>query len=238
MGLNLTSLLSMLKAVPGIIIAFSFHEWGHAFAAYKMGDPTARNLGRMTLNPLAHIDPIGFLMMVIVGFGWAKPVPVNPNNYRNYRVGELVVSLAGVTMNLILALIGTIALVLTAKLSGIGFVANEGFISFRYLPGTSGAALTALGIIGNFVTFNLALMVFNLIPVFPLDGFHVAEVTLSKLTGPKPFIFLRNYGQFILIGILLLGRFGISFISPVTGGIFKGLLKLVLLLFGMPLASV
>ena len=99
--------LQKLYTLPAIVIAFTLHEWGHAYSAYRMGDPTARNLGRMTLNPLAHIDPIGFLMMVVVGFGWAKPVPVNPNNYRNYRAGELVVSLAGVTVNLILAIIKT-----------------------------------------------------------------------------------------------------------------------------------
>ena len=223
----------MLKMIPGIIIAFSFHEWGHAFAAYKMGDPTARNLGRMTLNPLAHIDPMGFLMMVIVGFGWAKPVPVNPNNYRNYRVGELVVSLAGVTMNLILAIIGTVALVLVSKYNSIGFRVIEGGIGYTYSSATSSSVLTAVTMLVGFITFNLALMVFNLIPVFPLDGFHVAEVTLSKVVGPKPFMFLRNYGQFILIGILLLGRFGISFIGTVSSGIFSGLLRLVLALFGM-----
>lgn len=228
------SLLQMLKTIPGIIIAFSFHEWGHAYAAYKMGDPTARNLGRMTLNPLAHIDPIGFLMMVVAGFGWAKPVPVNPNNYRNYRAGELVVSLAGVTVNLILAIIGTVVLVIVSKYNGIGFRVSGSAIGYTYAVGTSGSALTAMTMLISFATFNLALMVFNLIPVFPLDGFHVAEVTLSKVLGPAPFRFLRNYGQYILIGILLLGRFGLSFVGTVSGGIFSALLRLVLMLFGMP----
>lgn len=224
----------MFKMIPGIIIAFSCHEWGHAYAAYKMGDPTARNLGRMTLNPLAHIDPIGFLMMVVVGFGWAKPVPVNPNNYRNYRAGELVVSLAGVTMNLILAIAGTVVLVLVSKFSGIGFRVIDGGVGYTYMAGTSSAILTAITMLIGFITFNLALMVFNLIPVFPLDGFHVAEVTLSKAVGPAPFKFLRNYGQYILIGILLLGRFGLSFIGTVSSGIFTALLKLVLAIFGIP----
>ncbi len=227
------TLLQILQTLPGIIIAFSFHEWGHAYAAYKMGDPTARNLGRMTINPLAHIDPIGFLMMIVAGFGWAKPVPVNPNNYRNYRLGELVVSLAGVTMNLLLALAGTFALVLIAKLNGMGFRLEESAIYFLGTANLSGGMLTFLNILISFVTFNLALVVFNLIPVYPLDGFHVAEVLLSKVLGPTLFKFLRNYGQFILIGILLLSRFGFSFVGSVSGWMFRGLLRLMLMLFGM-----
>ena len=90
----------------------------HAYAAYKMGDPTARNLGRMTLNPLAHIDPIGFILLVLFGFGWAKPVPVNPRNYNNFKKGEIVVSLAGVTMNLILAVVGAMILYTMLAVNG------------------------------------------------------------------------------------------------------------------------
>lgn len=222
----------MLKYVPGIIVAFSFHEWGHAYAAYKMGDPTARNLGRMTLNPLAHIDPIGFLMMVIAGFGWAKPVPVNPNNYRNYKQGELVVSLAGVTMNLILALISTTALALIIKFGEGVFYMNG---SFYYIRGVAGGALiTGLDLLAQFTIFNIALMVFNLLPVFPLDGFHVAEVLFSKVIGHKPFLFLRNYGQFILIGILVLGRFGFSLVGTVAGGIFSAFLRAAAWAFSLP----
>lgn len=98
-----TILLEMLYRVPGIIVAISFHECAHAYAAYKCGDPTARNLGRMTLNPLAHFDPIGIVMMLLVRFGWAKPVPINTRNFKNPRKDELIVSLAGVATNLIIA---------------------------------------------------------------------------------------------------------------------------------------
>lgn len=231
------SILDMLRMLPGIVIAFSFHEWGHAFAAYLMGDPTARNLGRMTLNPLAHIDPMGFLMMIIAGFGWAKPVPVNSNNYRNYRVGELVVSLAGVTMNLILAVLGIVALAAIAKANR--FFHTDGYAGVMTLFYLKGGTLYNVGyMLAGFITFNFALMVFNLLPVFPLDGFHVAEVTLAKLTGPKPFMFLRNYGQYILIGILLLGRFGFSFIGPVVEWFFSWFWKLAQLAFGITASSV
>lgn len=215
-------LLNLLYVIPGVIIALSFHEWGHAFAAYKMGDPTARNLGRLTLNPLAHIDPMGFLMMVIVGFGWAKPVPVNPNNYRNYKAGELVVSLAGVTMNLILAIIGTIAFSLLLKVTVSGTIE------------VSGAWTTGMSILNSFIFLNLCLLVFNLLPVYPLDGFHVAEVLLSKVLGPKPFMFMKNYGQYILIGILLLGRFSsFSPIGYVAEWLHGGLLRIFCSLFGV-----
>lgn len=116
---NITSFLrNALYVVPAILISLTFHEFGHAYAAYKMGDPTARNLGRMTLNPLAHIDPIGFILLVLFGFGWAKPVPVNPRNYNNFKKGEIVVSLAGVTMNLILAVVGAMILYTMLAVNG------------------------------------------------------------------------------------------------------------------------
>ncbi len=98
----LSYIIDALYSLPGILVGLSFHEWGHAYAAYKRGDPTARNLGRMTVNPLAHIDPLGFLSLLILGFGWAKPVPVSTRNFKSPRKDELIVSLAGITVNLIL----------------------------------------------------------------------------------------------------------------------------------------
>ena len=99
-------LLMFLLALPGRLMAISAHEMGHAWVAYKCGDPTARNEGRISLNPMKHLDLMGTLMMVFVGFGWAKPVPVNPRNYKHYRRDDLLVSLAGITMNLILFVVG------------------------------------------------------------------------------------------------------------------------------------
>lgn len=101
---------SLIYVLPAVIIALTFHEFGHAYVANLNGDPTARIMGRMTLNPIKHIDPLGFLCMMLIGFGWAKPVPVNPNNYRDYKKGELTVSLAGVGMNLLLALFGSVCM--------------------------------------------------------------------------------------------------------------------------------
>lgn len=213
-------LISRLYILPAVIIGLSFHEWGHAFAAYKMGDPTARNLGRLTLNPLKHIDPIGFLMMLVFGFGWAKPVPVNPHNYRNYRIGEIVVSLAGVTMNLILAVISALILAAYYKYAGVEFIAS-----------TAGTRLNV--IIYYFIMLNLCLLVFNLIPIYPLDGFHVAEVLLAKPLGPKVFLFLRNYGQYILIGILLLGRSGFSPVGYIAGKLYSVVTSFAFWVFGV-----
>ena len=214
-------IVSRLYILPAIIVGLSFHEFAHAFAAYKMGDPTARNLGRMTINPLAHIDPIGFLMMMIVGFGWAKPVPVNPNRYRNYRVGDIVVSLAGVTMNLIIAIVFAFIYALLVKVCDVRFL-------------VSGVGQSLLTVIMYFVTVNLCLLVFNLIPIYPLDGFHVAESLLAKRIGPKPFVVIRKYGQYILIGIILLGRAGFSFVGTAAGFLTKWLMELMFMLFAIP----
>ena len=213
-------LISRLYILPAVIIGLSFHEWGHAFAALKMGDPTARNLGRLTLNPLKHIDPMGFLMMIFFGFGWAKPVPVNPHNYRNYKVSEIVVSLAGVTMNLILAFVSALGLAAYYKFAGTEFI-------------MSAAGNKIAIIIYYFIMLNLCLLVFNLIPIYPLDGFHVAEVLLSKPLGSKVFLFLRRYGQFILIGILLLGRSGFSPVGFVAGKLYDAVTSFAYWMFGL-----
>ena len=105
-------LIFFLLAFPGRILALSLHEFAHAWVANRCGDPTAKMMGRMTVNPLKHLDPLGTILMLVVGFGWAKPVPVNPRNYRNYRRDDLKVSLAGVTMNLLLSLLGQVLMFL------------------------------------------------------------------------------------------------------------------------------
>lgn len=209
---------SILYTLPAVLIALTFHEFAHAYVAYKNGDPTARNLGRMTLNPLAHLDVWGFVCMLLVGFGWAKPVPVNPNNYRNYKKGELTVSLAGVTMNLIIGIIGALA-------STITFYAatNNGY----YYDVVNG-----IGVAGkiHYIFFylcyiNCALMVFNLIPIYPLDGYHVFEVLLGRVISPRVFEFLRKYGQMILLIVIFVGnRSGFSLVGYLTQYVADGLL--------------
>ena len=192
--------LQLLYTLPGILIGLTVHEWAHAYAAYRLGDPTARNLGRMTLNPLAHIDPFGFLCLLLVGFGWAKPVPVNSRNFQNYKRDDIIVSLAGIAMNLVTAFLFTFVLYGGMKL---GLSGNAAFVTIFY----------------GIVYINLSLMLFNLIPIYPLDGSHVLESLLAR-KAPKVFLFLRQYGQYILILLLLTGAIS-GVLGTVAGWIFS-----------------
>ena len=179
--------------LPVMLLSLTLHEWGHAYAAHKCGDDTARNLGRMTLNPLKHIDPIGFLMILLVGFGWAKPVPVNSRNFRNFKRGEAIVSLAGVFMNLLLVLVFSFLFVLFGCLLEKYY---DTWISSYYLW-----LILQYGII-----LNITLFLFNLLPIYPLDGYHIFELLFARRLPMNVFLFLRRYGQYILIGVLFLMR--------------------------------
>ena len=204
-----------------IIVSLSIHEWGHAFAAHKNGDDTAKNLGRMTLNPVAHIDPTGLLMLVVVGFGWAKPVPVNPRNYRNYRRGEFIVSFAGIFMNLILALIAALAVTIVAvfdcKAYGVPATA-ENIRLLATLKGTAEYSAVFYMFLYMLGITNCALAVFNLLPVYPLDGSHIFDLVFGRLLGAKALMWMHKNGRFILIGFLVVSMFlsralGISIIG-------------------------
>ena len=177
-----------LLAFPGRILALSAHEFAHAWMADRCGDPTARMYGRLTLNPLKHLDPVGTLFMLLLGFGWARPVPVNPCNFRNFRRDDLKVSLAGVTMNMILFVLGFIA----ASIMFIIAILKTGqtyFFEFVRYPVYQAEFISAvLGVIPGyiyqmlvyFVYVNISLAVFNLLPVPPLDGYHVLNDLLLK----------------------------------------------------------
>ena len=179
--------------LPVMLLSLTLHEWGHAFAAHKCGDDTAKNLGRMTLNPLAHIDPIGFIMILLVGFGWAKPVPVNSRNYRNFKQGEAIVSLAGVFMNLMLV-------------AGFSVL----YVLFRCLleryPDSWIAGYYLWLVLDFGIILNITLFLFNLLPIYPLDGYHIFELLFARRLPMNVFLFLRRYGQYILIGVLILMR--------------------------------
>lgn len=180
-----------------ILFSLSVHEWAHAFAAHLNGDDTARNVGRMTLNPIAHIDPKGLLFLLIIGFGWAKPVPVNSRNYKKYRLGEFTVSFAGIFMNLVLALISAAVYVL---------LLYNAVIKGSELPEKLSMFLQIMGIL------NCSLAVFNLIPVFPLDGSHIFDLIFGKLVGPKVLMWMHRNGTYILYGILILSA-ALSYVS-------------------------
>lgn len=272
------TLLSLLISLPGIFLALSAHEAAHGWVALKCGDPTAKMMGRITLNPLRHIDPVGFLCMLFAGFGWAHPVPVNPNNFRNYRKDDLKVSLAGITANLLLFVIGFIiasSLVTAAYASLPEFDSMDSYIEYldeNYLVDKDGFARESINavwkddgetfvslisagehayivhadqsktvyysaepdaffkddtlsygffLISNlwgktgeilfrmlisFLYLNLGLAAFNLIPVPPLDGYHV----LNDLVLKRPLFAdykAQRMGTSILFALIILGNF-------------------------------
>ncbi len=177
-------------------IAICLHEYAHGYAAYKLGDPTAKDNDRLTLNPLMHFEPVGLVMFLLVGFGFARPVPINPNNFRDYKKGLLITSFAGVIANCIQALIGFAMMV--------GF----GYLYFGY-----DTAITPLYYVYYFMfhfslyatLLNAALIAFNLLPIYPLDGFRVLEALSKRENGYIRF--MRRYGSFVLIGIVVIGFF-------------------------------
>ena len=175
----------LIILLPILIFSLCFHEFSHAYIAYRLGDHTAARNGRLTLNPLAHLDPIGSLMILFVGFGWAKPVPINPVNFSNPRVDMIKVAFAGPASNLILAFLGGMI---------IRFINITGIM----LGGVS------VQIIYFFMYINIALAVFNMLPVAPLDGSQIFGNLISK-NNPDLAWKLQIYGPKILFGLILVG---------------------------------
>ena len=185
------TLMNILISIPGILIGLTVHEWAHAFVADKLGDPTAKNLGRMTLNPLAHVDVFGILCLLLVGFGWAKPVPVNQRNFKNTKRDDILVSIAGIVMNLLVAFIFTL-LYYVILFKNVQSMRNDNMTSI------------IMRIISGVFSINLSLAVFNILPIYPLDGSHILDSLLMHRL-PKVCVFMHNYGRFILIILLVSG---------------------------------
>lgn len=185
------SIRDMMIALPAIMIAITFHEYAHGRVADYLGDDTPYLQGRLTLNPIPHIDIIGFVMLLIAGFGWAKPVQVNPYRFKRVQVkeGMMLVSLAGPAMNMLLAIAGAAMMKLT----------------YIFLSGNEAGNYAAL-LIDPLVTINIALMLFNLIPVPPLDGSKILAGLLPD-SASKYIFFLEQYGTLILLLLFLTGIF-------------------------------
>jgi len=182
-----------------LVFALSVHEASHAIVAYLCGDETAYRMGRLTLNPLKHLDPIGSLMILFIGFGYAKPVPVNPYNLTNRRIDMIKVAAAGPISNFILSFLAIFAFVLCVKLSILptGVDVSEG----RYFENMKNMNLFIFFI--YFITINTYLGLFNLLPIYPLDGGQIFGNFIVKY-NPTFFKQLNVYGPKILIGMILL----------------------------------
>ncbi len=190
------NLLELLYTIPAILIALTFHEYAHGYVAHRCGDDTALKLGRLTLNPLKHLDPIGTICMILFHFGWARPVPVNSRNFKKPRRDMILVAVAGVTMNLILAFGGVLLLRIFAVLwSG---VSDTG--SFR-----ADLLYAACTFFGWFASLNIYLAVFNLLPIPPLDGSRI----LTALLPAKIAFTIHKYERYISLALVLLLFFGV-----------------------------
>ncbi|MBE6707720.1 MAG: site-2 protease family protein [Ruminococcaceae bacterium] len=191
---NLTStedLMYLLLSIPSILIALTIHEVSHGYIAYKLGDPTAKMYGRLTLNPLKHLDPIGALCMLLAGFGWAKPVPINTRYFKNPRRDMALSALAGPMSNFILAFIGVILRAVLIRYLLPIFPATEFGYNLSFV--------SQIFILG-FIFTNLGLGVFNLIPCPPLDGSRIFYTFLP----PKYYFGVMKYERYISLGIMLL----------------------------------
>ena len=203
------SIVDMFIWLPAILIALTFHEYAHALVADRLGDSTPYYQGRLTLNPLPHIDWMGFLMLLIFRFGWAKPVQVNPYNFKNTGVkkGRMLVSLAGPVMNIFLALIGMIIL--------------KGLSPYQH----DANVVMAIRLLQPLVQINLILAAFNLIPVPPLDGSKILAGLLPD-SGAQLIYSLERYGPLLLLLLIFTGAVG-TILFPIVNLLYSLLYMLV-----------
>jgi len=179
------SIVSFLLSLPPILFALTIHEYSHGYMALRMGDPTAKFAGRLTLNPIKHIDIMGLFAFIIFRFGWAKPVPINPGNFRDFKKGILYTSLAGPLSNFLIAI-------------PFGLIA-------RGIPAQVDFLLPLRILLELFVFYNLIFCAFNLIPIPPLDGSHVLFALLPPQYRHIE-LWLTRYGFFVLIGLIMFDR--------------------------------
>lgn len=201
--LGLPSLEELLLGLPAVLWAITFHEFCHGYVAYLLGDPTAQRQGRLTLNPLAHFDPLGALMLLLFRFGWAKPVPIDTRYFRHPRRDLILVSLAGAAGNIVTA-------VVAGKL-------------LQWFPGFFGGNQALFNFMLILIFMNLGLAVFNLLPIPPLDGSRVLYVLLPPRMM-EAYFWLERYGMWILLGLVMF-----NILPAVTGPVVRTLAALIFL---------
>ncbi|MCT4663510.1 MAG: site-2 protease family protein [Tissierellales bacterium] len=197
---NMQEMLNLLMGLPALLLALTFHELGHGLASYLLGDPTAKNQGRLTLDPIAHIDPIGFFALLFFKFGWAKPVPIDPRYYKNRKLGIALTSIAGPMSNFILAVITGLIFRFAYNAQIEFFFSND--IMFNFMS--------------SLLIYNISLGLFNLIPIPPLDG---SKILASMLPDKLEYKFYQyeRYSMVILVLFMYLGVFRTIF-SPIVNG--------------------
>lgn len=208
-----------------ILLAFTFHEFAHAWTAWKLGDDTAERQGRVSLNPFVHLDPVGtILIFVTQGFGWARPVPVNPSRLRNPRRDEILVTAAGPASNLVLAVLAGLLL---------GFLTSKGLFSEAQFK-----AVPLLKLLRDFLwlmlRLNLLLTFFNLLPIFPLDGSHIVTRLLPLNQAFQFRQFGERYGFWVLIGVVVLGSRLPNHLNPIYWLVLSPSAQITKLLLGIP----
>lgn len=191
--------IQTILLIPGVVIGISFHEFAHGWVAWKLGDPTPKFQGRLTINPKAHVDPIGLIALMLAGFGWGQPVEINPNNFKNRRRDELLVSLAGVVMNLIVAVVFAFIIKFIYMFAGVPFLMSD-------------LGQILMTILYCVIQVNLVLMIFNLIPVPPLDGFSIIT-EIFNIRHTQLYYTIYNNGFFILMILILFNITGMI-LSP------------------------
>ena len=192
--------------VIAVIVGITFHEFSHAAVASLQGDQTARSQGRLTLNPLSHLDPLGSIALIVAGFGWGRPVPVTPSHLRNRRFGHVLVGLAGPAANFVLALVSVVALRIAYQPADLSFDVDF-----------------TLRLLDTLVAVNVILGVFNLLPIPPLDGSTLLSIFLPP-SRQNIVYFLDQYGIFLLLGMLILAP---GLLTPVFRAITRFLYGLV-----------
>jgi len=216
------SLLSLLIAFPALLFSLSAHEFAHGYAAFKQGDGYAKSMGRLTLNPFKHIDPFGTLMMLLVGFGWAKPVPINPYHFRNGKKSMIIVSVASVCANFILAIISTFLFAL--------FIVVASEVSFFNTEAGGMVFNIICDLFGFLSMINISLALFNLIPIPPLDGYKIFKEIFNGKINYNFFVNFERYSNLIFMAFLII-NINFDFVSNLSGEIFYFLFELFIKLF-------